>query len=45
MSVEQLKFDGTEVGRSINKKPLLDELRHLVERTNQTAQTVVRQVN
>jgi hypothetical protein len=43
MSVEQLKFDGTEVARSLNKQPLLEEFRHLVERTNQTAHSVIRQ--
>lgn len=42
MSVEQLKFDATETGRSINKKLILDEFRAMVDNSNHTAQGILR---
>lgn len=43
MSVEQLKFDATETGRSLNKKLILDEFRAMVDNSQHTSQSIVRQ--
>ena len=42
MSVEQLKFDGTEAGKSINKRLILEEFRSMVDTSSSTAQSILR---